>query len=57
MQAMFYPQLFGIVGEILVTTPNIHYDDPEDLFDDKQLLEVKDIKTITANVSKGRLTT
>lgn len=39
---MFYPQLFGIVGEILVTTPSLQYDDPEDLFDDKQLLEVID---------------
>ena len=37
---MFYPQLFGIVGEILVTTPALQYDDPEDLLDDKQLLEV-----------------
>ena len=40
LQAMFYPQLFGIVGEILVTTPALQYDDPEDLLDDKQLLEV-----------------
>ncbi|XP_028395260.1 actin-related protein 8-like [Dendronephthya gigantea] len=37
--AMFYPQLFGIVGEILVKKPSLQYDDPEDLFDDKQLLE------------------
>lgn len=38
---MFYPQLFGIIGEVLVSAPSLHYDDAEDLFDDKQLLEVR----------------
>ena len=46
LQAMFYPQLFGIVGEILVSTPNLQYDDPEDLLDDKQLLEVVGVQNI-----------
>ena len=51
---MFYPQLFGIVGEILVTTPNLHYDDPEDLLDDKQLLEVISIFRSTLDFIKLR---
>lgn len=36
---MFFPQLFGIVGENLVYTKDSQYDDPEDLCDDKYLLE------------------
>lgn len=40
---MFYPQLFGIVRETLVTTPNLHYEESEDLLDDKQLLEVGEL--------------
>ena len=40
-QGMFFPQLFGILGEKLVYTIERQYDDPEDLFDDKYLLEVR----------------
>ena len=40
-QGMFFPQLFGIVGEKLVYTKEHQYDDPEDLYDDKYLLEVR----------------
>lgn len=36
---MFFPQLFGIVGQKLVFTKDREYDDPEDLFDDRYLLE------------------
>lgn len=36
---MFFPQLFGIVGEKLVYTKDSQYDDPEDLCDDRYLLE------------------
>ncbi|CAH3174956.1 unnamed protein product [Porites evermanni] len=36
---MFFPQLFGIVGEKLVYTKDHQYDDPEDLYDDRYLLE------------------
>ncbi|XP_074639693.1 actin-related protein 8-like isoform X1 [Acropora palmata] len=36
---MFFPQLFGIVGEKLVCTKDREYDDPEDLYDDRYLLE------------------
>ncbi|KAL9956854.1 hypothetical protein ACROYT_G038400 [Oculina patagonica] len=36
---MFFPQLFGIVGERLVYTKDHQYDDPEDLCDDRYLLE------------------
>lgn len=36
---MFFPQLFGIVGEKLVFTKDHQYDDPEDLYDDRYLLE------------------
>lgn len=38
---MFFPQLFGIVGEKLVYTKDHQYDDPEDLYDDRYLLEVR----------------
>ena len=38
---MFFPQLFGIVGEKLVFTKDHQYDDPEDLYDDRYLLEVR----------------
>lgn len=38
---MFFPQLFGIVGEKLVYTKDHQYDDPEDLCDDRYLLEVR----------------
>ena len=38
---MFFPQLFGIVGEKLVYTKDSQYDDPEDLCDDRYLLEVR----------------
>ena len=38
---MFFPQLFGIVGEKLVCTKDREYDDPEDLYDDRYLLEVR----------------
>ena len=38
---MFFPQLFGIVGEKLVYTKDREYDDPEDLYDDRYLLEVR----------------
>lgn len=38
---MFFPQLFGIVGERLVYTKDHQYDDPEDLCDDRYLLEVR----------------
>ncbi|XP_031567507.1 actin-related protein 8-like [Actinia tenebrosa] len=37
--AMFFPQLFGIVGKRLVFTSDPPYDDPEDLLDDRYLLE------------------
>jgi len=40
-QGMFFPQLFGIVGEKLVFTRDHQYDDPEDLYDDRYLLEVR----------------
>ena len=40
-QGMFFPQLFGIVGEKLVYTKDHQYDDPEDLYDDRYLLEVR----------------
>ena len=38
---MFFPQLFGIVGEKLVYTKDHQCDDPEDLYDDRYLLEVR----------------
>ena len=38
---MFFPQLFGIVGEKLIYTKDHQYDDPEDLYDDRYLLEVR----------------
>ena len=38
---MFFPQLFGVVGEKLVYTKDSQYDDPEDLCDDRYLLEVR----------------
>ena len=41
-QGMFFPQLFGIVGQKLVHTKDRQYDDPEDLYDDRYLLEVRD---------------
>ena len=37
---MFFPQLFGIVGKRLVCSPEQQYDDPEDLLNDRYLLEV-----------------
>jgi len=37
---MFFPQLFGIVGQQLISTIEQSYDDPEDLLDDRYLLEV-----------------
>ncbi|KAK3728625.1 hypothetical protein QZH41_011698, partial [Actinostola sp. cb2023] len=37
--AMFFPQLFGIIGQQLVVTADPPYDDPEDLLDDRYLLE------------------
>lgn len=45
---MFFPQLFGIVGEKLVYTKDHQYDDPEDLYDDRYLLEVR-----TCNAHEG----
>ena len=44
---MFFPQLFGIVGEKLVFTKDHQYDDPEDMYDDRYLLEVRKICTHT----------
>ncbi|XP_048575853.1 actin-related protein 8 isoform X2 [Nematostella vectensis] len=37
--AMFFPQLFGIVGQQLLFTADPAYDDPEDLLDDRYLLD------------------
>ena len=48
---MFFPQLFGIVGEKLVYTKDSQYDDPEDLCDDRYLLEVRNSTSAPLNFS------
>ena len=41
--AMFFPQLFGIVGERLVFSPEHQYEASEDLLGDRHILEVRRI--------------
>lgn len=44
--ALFFPQLFGIVGERLVFSPEHHYEASEDLLGDRHFLEVSSLKKI-----------
>ena len=54
-QGMFFPQLFGIVGEKLVFTKDHQYDDPEDLCDDRYLLEVRKLADPLPPRGRGEL--